>query len=329
MYNEEGMKRLLLVAVAVCAVACAGKSVDMAALSSPSDQVVWEAGTKAVGKKEWSSARQYFKRIVDAFPQSPHQADARLATADSYFEEGGTANYVLAASSYHEFLTLYPQHPRSDYAEFRAAESYFKQRNSPDRDQTQTDKALEEYEKLLDIYPESKYVEQARSRIHECRQTLARSNYMVGYFYQRGRQAWRSAIGRYEIILKDYPDYDHLDEVLFRDAECLAAAGRYAEALPQIGRLERDYPQSPFLGEAQKLRSTFPPSFAPAALPAAAAATSAPPSKGGTATTPSQSSGQPSGAVAPAKPPAADSVVPASHDAAPPSTPPPPPGGRP
>ena len=63
--------------------------------------------------------------------------------ADTYFEEGGIANYVLAVSSYREFLTLYPQHPKSDYAQFRAAESYFKQRNSPDRDQTATEQALE------------------------------------------------------------------------------------------------------------------------------------------------------------------------------------------
>ncbi len=313
MYNEDGMKRVLLVALAMGAAACAGKSVDLGALSSPSDQVVWEAGKKAISKKEWSSARQYFKRIVDAFPQSEHQAGARLATADTYFEEGGTANYVLAASSYHEFLTLYPQHPRSDYAQFRAAEAYFKQRNSPDRDQTQTDKALEEYEKLLDIYPESKYVEQARGRIHECRETLARSNYLVGYFYQRGRQAWRSAIGRYEIILKDYPDYDRLDEVLYHYAECLAAAGRYAEALPQIGRLERDYPKSSFIADAQKLRLTFPPSSTPAPPPA-----SAPAASGATVGQPGATAGQ--AAPAPAKPPEANTGVPSTQD-----TPPPPP----
>ena len=112
-------------------------------------------GQKAVEKKDWESARQYFRRIIDAFPQSEHQPDARLALADSYFEEGGTANYVLAVSSYREFLTLYPQHPKSDYAQFRVGESYFKQKNSPDRDQTATQQALEEYQRLLDVYPES------------------------------------------------------------------------------------------------------------------------------------------------------------------------------
>ncbi len=96
-------------------------------------------------------------------------------------------------------------------------------------------------------------MEKARKRIRECRQSLARSEYLVGYFYQKTRQAWRAAILRYEGILADYPDYDDLDEVLFRLSECLDAAGRRAEALPLLDRLLGEYPKSPFAADAQKL----------------------------------------------------------------------------
>ena len=122
------MRRLVAVAVVAVLGGCSSHQLDLEALSSASDEVVWQAGLKAVEKKDWESARQYYRRLIDAFPQSEHQADARIGVADSYFEEGGTGNYVLAVSSYREFLTLYPQHPRSDYAQFRAAESYFKQK---------------------------------------------------------------------------------------------------------------------------------------------------------------------------------------------------------
>jgi outer membrane protein assembly factor BamD len=259
------MRRGLAVAAALLLPACSSHQLDLEALSSASDQIVWEAGEKAVGKKDWQSARQYFKRIIDAFPQSEHQPDARIAVADSYFEEGGTANYVLAVSSYREFLTLYPQHPKSDYAQFRAGESYFKQKNTPDRDQTATEQALEEYQRLLDVYPESTWVEPARERIRECRQALARSHFGVGYFYQKTRQSWRSAIGRYETILSDYPDFEKLDEVLYRLSECLGNAGRYAEARPHLARLQAEFPESPFAEMAKKLEATFPPPGVPAA----------------------------------------------------------------
>jgi outer membrane protein assembly factor BamD len=246
---------------------CAGRSVDLEKLSSPSDEVVWQAGKKAADDKDWESARKYLRRLIDGFPQSQHQAEARIALADTYMKQGGTGNYVLAISSYREFLTLYPSHPLAAYAQFQAAEAYFKQENNPDRDQTPTRQALEEYQRLLDIYPNSEYVEKTRERIHDCRQTLARSEFMVGHFYQRTRQAWRSAIGRYEGILRDYPDFEQLDEVLFRLAECLSAAGRYAEARPEIGRLLEEFPNSSFVGEARKLLADMPQVGAPAASP--------------------------------------------------------------
>jgi outer membrane protein assembly factor BamD len=257
--------------------ACSSHQLDLEALSSASDQVIWEAGAKAVEKKDWESARQYFRRLIDAFPQSEHQPDARIALADSYFEEGGTANYVLAVSSYREFLTLYPQHPKSDYAQFRAGEAYFAQKNTPDRDQTATEQALEEYQRLLDQYPQSSWVEPAREKIRECRQTLARSHHMVGYFYQKTRKSWRSAIGRYETILSDYPDYEKVDEVLFRLGECLGYAGRYAEARPRLARLQAEFPESPFAAEAKKLEATFPAAAVPASAPAGPPAEAKPP----------------------------------------------------
>jgi outer membrane assembly lipoprotein YfiO len=278
------LKRLGLLLLLV-PLGCAHGKPDIASMSSNSDRVIWEAAQKALQGSQWDSARQLCKRIIDGFPQSEFGPEARLALAESYLKEGGTANYILAVAKYREFLTLYPSHPKSDYAQFQAAEAYFRQKNSPDRDQTSTQKALEEYQRLLDIYPSSSYVEPARARIHELRQSLAMSEFQAGYFYQKTRQAWRAAILRYEGLLADYPDYDRIDEVLFRLAECLGAAGRAPEALPQLNRLINDYPQSPFVPPARRLMDVLqklpaapaPPSPAPSPSPAASPPASPPP----------------------------------------------------
>jgi outer membrane protein assembly factor BamD len=247
--------------------ACAHGKPDLASMSSNSDKVIFEAAEKAAKGGQWESARQLYKRIIDGFPQSELGPDARLGLAETYIKEGGTANYILAVAKYREFLTLYPSHPKSDYAQLQAAEAYFRQRNSPDRDQTSTQKALEEYQRLLDVYPSSTYVEAARNRVRECRQSLARAEFLAGFFYQHTRQAWRAAILRYEGILSEYPDYDHLDEVLYHLAECMGAAGRQAEALPQLSRLISEYPQSMFVEPAHRLMEILskapPPSPAP------------------------------------------------------------------
>ena len=246
---------LTRIVLAACLAASCGKGrkADIATLASNSDQVVWEAGEAALKKKQWDAARQHFRRIVDGFPQSELGPAARIALGDSYFQEGGTGNYILAVSAYREFLTLYPSHPRSDYAQFQVGESFYKQRNGPDRDQTPTENALGEYQKLLELYPQSTHAEAARQRVAECRQSLARAEFVAGYFYQRTRQAYRAAILRYEGILTQFQDYRQTDEVLFRLAECLNVTGRGTEARPHLARLLEQYPRSVHAEPARRL----------------------------------------------------------------------------
>lgn len=245
--------RLFAVALSAALASCASSGTDIASLSSSSDEIVWQAAEKAFQKKQWDAARKYYRRIIDGFPQSEHLPGARLALAETYFNENSTASYIQAVAQYREFLTLYPSHPKSDYAQFQTAESYYRQKNKPDRDQTSTLKALDEYQRLLDVYPTSPHIELARLRVASLRQYLARAEFGAGYFYQKTRRALRAAIARYEGIVSDYPDYARLDEVLFRLAECLDAAARKPEALPLLAQLISEYPQSPFVKDAQKL----------------------------------------------------------------------------
>ncbi len=263
-----GVRRLCCAAaLAVALAACASSQPDIATLTSNSDQAIWDAGQKALQRKDWISARQHFRRIIDGFPQSQHSASARLAVGETYVKEGGSTNDLLAVGAYREFLTLYPSHPKSDYAQFQVGEAYFRRRNGPDRDQTDTREAVAEFQRLLDLYPESPYAEQARTRVTEARQNLARAEFLAGYFYQRTRELCRASIARYEVVLKEYPDYRALDEVLFRLAECLQASGRGSEALPHLGRLLEEYPKSSWVEPAKQLMAASavaPPAPSPA-----------------------------------------------------------------
>jgi outer membrane protein assembly factor BamD len=271
------VRKWTLIGLGLLAFGCAhGGQPDIATLASNSDQVIWEAGQKAFQRKQWDNARQHFRRILDGFPNSQFGPQARLGMADSYFNEGGTANYVLAAGSYREFLTFYPSHPRSDYAQYQVGESFYKQRNGPDRDQTATLQALDEYQKVLQYYPSSPLAEQARARVNELRQNLARAEFLAGFFYQRTREAPRAAITRYEGILRDYPDYKQLDEVLFRLAQALTLSGRNGEALPHLDRLLKEYPGSPFAEEARKLQAQLQAVPVPVATPPPPSATPGP-----------------------------------------------------
>jgi outer membrane protein assembly factor BamD len=275
--QERFVRRLaLLLALIVPAVGCASGTPDLATLTSNSDQVIWEAGQTALKKRQYEGARQHFRRIVEGFPQSQYAPASRLAVGETYVKEGGIANDTMAIGAYREFLTLYPSHPESDTAQFQVAEAYFRQRNGADRDQTKTHEALAEYERLLELYPDTKHVEEARKRTQECRQMLARAEFLAGYFYQRTRQSCRAAIPRFEGILKEYPDYQELDVVMFRLGECLMQTGRGAEARPVLARMLEDYPKSAFAEQARQLLAAPDVPMPSPALPPATAASPSP-----------------------------------------------------
>jgi outer membrane protein assembly factor BamD len=251
--EERRVRRLSgVLAASLLVLSCAHTGdVDLATLTSNSDEAIYEAGLKASKKREWEAARKHFKRIIDGFPQSQYGGPARLGLADTHFNEGGTANYILAVSEYRDFLQLFPTKPDSPYAQFQVGEAYYHQKNSPDRDQGPTVRALEEFQLLLERYPNSKYVEQARQRVVVCRQSLGRAEYLAGFFYEHSRRAYHAAVVRYEGVVRDYPDYDQLDLVLYRLGLCLTLQGRGAEALPVLARLSENYPKSIYLAPAQ------------------------------------------------------------------------------
>ncbi len=268
LFMKKSWTRLALAMVVFSTWTCGRQEVDIATLASNSDQVIWEAGQKALKGRQWDVARQHFRRIVDGFPQSPLVPQARLAAGDSYFAEGSAGNLTLAAAQYREFLTVFPSHPRSDYAQYQIGESYFNQKNSPDRDQTQVTQALDEYLIFLDRYPDSTMAPAVRERVKLCRGSLARSEFVVAYFYQKSRRAYRAAIPRYENIVKNYPDFDQTDETLFRLGQCLAFSGRTTEAAPVLARLLDEYPESPFVKEAQAMMALEAPMATPMPMPA-------------------------------------------------------------
>jgi outer membrane protein assembly factor BamD len=83
-----------------------------------------------------------------------------------------------------------------------------------DRDQAETLKALKEFEKLVARFPNSKFSVLAERHILECRKRLAEKEFYVGNFYfSRGK--YKAALGRFEIIAREYPGIGLDDKVRY------------------------------------------------------------------------------------------------------------------
>src|SRR5438132_8665975 len=132
--------------VAICATTlaltiggCAKKNANLPAPGSvDADKFLFDRGTDALAKKHWIEAREYFRRLVDSYPQSSHRQDAKLGIGDSYVGEGTLEALVLGVNEFREFLTFFPANARADYAQFKVCVALFKQMPKPQRDQTPT-----------------------------------------------------------------------------------------------------------------------------------------------------------------------------------------------
>jgi len=224
------------------------------------DKFLWERGTEELNKKHWLTSREYFRQLMDSYPQSTYRADAKLGLADTYLGEGTPESTVLAINEYREFLSFYPIHPRAYYAQFKLGMSHFYQMHGPDRDQTETLEAIAELTTFLQRYPtraENPLLDEGRARLREARDRLSDSDYRVAYFYLRTQKYPPAAIDRFNAILKNDPEYSRRDAVYFYLAQALLKVNRPAEALPYLDRLVTEFESSEFLEEAKKLAETL------------------------------------------------------------------------
>ena len=111
--------------------------------------------------------------------------EALLMVADSYFQQKTAEPYTEARYRYRDYLNRYPGAPKRDYARYQFALCYDKEHEKPDRDQTATREAIEQYRALIREFPDSGYAGAGRERIRRLTDLLAEHDFGVGYFYLR------------------------------------------------------------------------------------------------------------------------------------------------
>ena len=240
-----------LTCLLVLALGCGGKSDAPIATGAQGDERLSSMGRQALDNENWAEARGFYQQLLDSYPRSQLAGDARLGIADSYYNQSGSGNLVLAIAEYRDFLTFFPNHPRADYAQFQIASGHYRQVRSPDRDQEPTELAVEEFEKLLELYRNSRYAEEGREILKECYERLAESEFGVGTFYLNIRKHCRASIPRFQTVIEEYPTYSKIDEVHFRIGFAYQMCGQPVEALTHFRHVIDNYPESEFREEAQ------------------------------------------------------------------------------
>ena len=278
MTSELRIRLITTVSAALLALslaACAGKQDTLPVGIGDPDKFLYDKGTDSLERKRWMSAREYFRRIIDGYPQSELRPDAKLGVGDSYLGEGTTEGLLLAVSEYREFLTFYPTNARADYAQYKLGMTYYKQMRGPQRDQTETREAVREFQTFVERYPNSTLRPEVEQKLREARDRVSQAEYQVGVFYYKQRW-YPGAIDRLRALVKSDPGFTFRDGAYYYLAEALLKVKLDAEALPLYEKLITEFAESEYLEKAKVRQGELKDKMAKAGAPPAAPATDAP-----------------------------------------------------
>ncbi|MEP6885817.1 MAG: outer membrane protein assembly factor BamD [Gammaproteobacteria bacterium] len=198
---------LLAVAVAMLAAGCRGHRADDAK-SGP--EVIYARAQKAIKSSNYSEAIKQLEALQSRFPFSEPARQAQLDLMFVYYRARQTDPAIDAADT---FIRENPTNPRVDYAYYMKGLVYFERQSNwlerkfnvdlSQRPPLNARKSFEAFQQLLEKYPHSEYVADARQRMVFLRNRLADFELHVALYYMR-RGAYVGAINRAKYCVENY-----------------------------------------------------------------------------------------------------------------------------
>ena len=220
------------------------------------DKVLYDRAVKDIKKGRQEVGRLTLQTLINTYPDSEFLAKAKLAIADSYYKEGGSANLTQAIAAYKDFIVFFPFLPEAPYAQMQVAMTHYKQMEKPDRDRSEARAAEEEFQTFLQKYPNDPLVPRTTQHLREVQELLAEGEFRIGYYYYvKGDR--RASAGRLLAVTKRYPLYSKSDQALWMLGDIFEKSEKKEIAAIYLGRIVRYYPLSPLAGAAKNKLVAF------------------------------------------------------------------------
>jgi len=189
---------------------------------------------------DYLDARTQFRIVILNSPGGSLSDKAQFYYAECHFR---LKEYILAIAEYEKLIRMYANSEYVDDAQFQIGLSYFKLSPKAALDQTYTEKAIEEFQKFLEDFPQSELVPKAKEYMKKCREKLALKNFKNGESYRK-RALYRSALVYYDYVLDNYYDTKYAELSLWEKAECYRLLGDVEQSQKFYKLYMEKYPRS-------------------------------------------------------------------------------------
>jgi outer membrane protein assembly factor BamD len=214
----------------------------------PASQV-YDQGLAKLANGDPSEAAKKFTDLGKKYPGSDWARKGLLMSTYAQYQSG---DYDDATGSAMRYVKEYPHSTEAPYALYLQASSHYAQILDISRDQDHAQKALELFKQLVQTYPTSEYVADAKVKIQVTTDQLGGKEMSIGRFYLH-RRNYTAAINRFRNVLTYYQSTRHSEEALYRLVESYMGLGITDEAETAAAILGHNFPDGQWYKDAYTL----------------------------------------------------------------------------
>ncbi len=251
-YNETMLHKSLLrvagAALLLTLLGCADDQPEKPLADRPVEELYTDAQA-AMKQHEYGQAAHLFDEVERQHPYSEWASRAQLMAAFANYQ---AYKYDDAINTLNRFIELHPGYSEIAYAYYLRALCHYEQITDVGRDQTFTEKAMQELQDISKRFPGTSYARDANLKLSLARDHLAGKELEIGRYYQR-QKLYMAALGRFRKVVTDYQTTSQVAEAMARLVEVYLALGIPREAQAVAAVLGYNFPSSPWYKESYAL----------------------------------------------------------------------------
>ncbi|WP_298883488.1 outer membrane protein assembly factor BamD [uncultured Polaribacter sp.] len=228
----------------------------------------YKMATKMYESKKYSKALRLFEKVTPTYRGKPQMERISFMIAQSNFNE---KNYSISGYYFDRFAKNYPKSSKKEEASFLSAYSYKLASPPFSLDPTDTNKALESFQSFINTYPDSDKIEEANKHYKELRYKLQKKYFEIAKTYYRTAdydlRNYKAAIQAFDNLLSDYLGSEFKEEALLYRLKAAhdfvlkstirRKPERIKDAIEAYEKLKRNFPESKYMEEANKMVVTL------------------------------------------------------------------------
>lgn len=210
---------------------------------------LYNEAMNALEAKNFPEAARLFDEVERQHPYSAWAAKAQLMAAFSNYQN---YKYDDAINALDRFIQIHPGHKDIAYAYYLKAINYYEQITDVRRDQSVTQKAMDQLKEVTRRFPDTTYARDAELKLGLARDHLAGKEMEIGRYYLSQKQHV-AALGRFRKVIEDYQTTSHAPEALHRLVETYLTLGIPKEAQVAGAVLGHNFPGSRWYQDSYSL----------------------------------------------------------------------------